>query len=120
VIFITNRPDALDPAVRRRAALRLSFGRPGDDVRADLFRQSLPELELAPKQLRDLVAATGAEAEKTHGATFTASDITDRLLPSGLRQAYAAGRPLSAADLIEVARRMEPTPVMYGRNAHED
>lgn len=29
VIFITNRPDALDPAIRRRAALRLTFGRPG-------------------------------------------------------------------------------------------
>jgi SpoVK/Ycf46/Vps4 family AAA+-type ATPase len=31
VIFITNRPDALDPAIRRRAALDLFFERPADE-----------------------------------------------------------------------------------------
>jgi len=43
VIFVTNRPDALDPAVRRRAALRLSFRRPSDEVRIEMFRQSLAD-----------------------------------------------------------------------------
>lgn len=120
VIFITNRPEALDSAVRRRAALRLSFGRPDEEVRTELFRQSVPELDLTPKQVRELVALTGAEAEKKYGAIFTASDITDRLLPAALRDAYAAGRSLTAADLIGHARMMEPTPSMNGRRSNGD
>src|SRR5262249_2454250 len=82
VIFITNRPDALDPPARLGPALRLSFGRPDDEARAALFRRSLPELDLPPRQLRELVNLTGTGAEKKHGATFTASDITDRILPA--------------------------------------
>jgi len=112
VIFITNRPHALDPAIRRRAALRLSFKRPDDNVRAEIFRQSLPELKIDAGQLRDLVAFTGAAAVKKHGATFTSSDITDRLLPAALRDAYAEHRAVSAADLIAHSREMEPTPLM--------
>lgn len=112
VLFITNRPDALDPAVRRRAALRLTFRRPNDEQRAVLFRQSIPELELSAKHLRDLVAATGAEAEKNYGACFTWSDITDRLVPAALRDAYAERRQLAADDLIRYARELEPTPMM--------
>lgn len=112
VMFITNRPDALDPAVRRRAALRLSFRRPDDEQRAELFRQSVPEVELSAKHLRELVAATGAEAQKKFGAIFTWSDITDRLVPAAMRDAYAARRALTVADLVQHAREMEPTPLM--------
>jgi AAA+ superfamily predicted ATPase len=119
VLFITNRPDALDPAVRRRAALRLSFRRPDDAARAELFRQSLPELELTARQVKDLVALTGHDAQKKYGGSFTGSDITDRLLPAALRDAYAAGRPLSAADLLEHARALEPTPPMDGKEGDD-
>jgi SpoVK/Ycf46/Vps4 family AAA+-type ATPase len=114
VLFITNRPDALDPAIRRRAALRLAFRRPDDEQRAELFRRSIPEVELNAKYLRELVAATGPEAEKTYGATYTWSDITDRLIPAALRDAYAGRRALAAADIIKHAREMEPTPLMQG------
>lgn len=112
VLFITNRPDALDPAIRRRAALRLSFRRPDEEQRAELFRQSVPEVELSTKHLRELLDATGAEAQKKYHATFTWSDITDRLVPAAMRDAYAASRPLTAADIVEHAREMEPTPLM--------
>lgn len=112
VLFITNRPDALDPAIRRRAALRLTFRRPDDEQRAELFRQSVPEVELNAKHLRELVAATGTEAQKKFGATFTWSDITDRLVPAAMRDAYAARRPLTAADIVQHARELEPTPLM--------
>ena len=112
VMFITNRPDALDPAIRRRAALRLTFRRPNDEQRAELFRLSIPEIELSAKQLRELVAATGAEAAKKHGVVYTWSDITDRLIPAALRDAYSARRPLAAADIVLHAREMEPTPAM--------
>ena len=120
VIFITNRPDALDPAIRRRAALRLTFERPGDEVRAELFRQSLPELGLTPKQVKELVALTGHDADKKFGARFTSSDITDRLLPAALRDAYSGDRALTAEDLFNHAKVMHPTPLMNGRPTDEE
>lgn len=116
VIFITNRPDALDPAVRRRAALQLTFGRPGDDVRAEIIRRFVPELRLTERQVDELVHLTGAAAKKHHGATFTASDITDRLLPGALREAYSVGRALTAADLVAQAKAVQPSPV-FGKES---
>lgn len=112
VIFITNRPEALDPAVHRRAALRLTFGRPNDEVRAAILRQSLPELRLSDKNVQELVRLTGPAAKKNTGVGFTASDITDRLLPSALREAYSQRRPITAEDLIALASEMLPSPRM--------
>jgi AAA+ superfamily predicted ATPase len=120
VIFITNRPDALDPAVRRRSALRLTFVRPNDEARAELFLRSVPELKIDERQLKELVALTGSCAEKKYGATFTYSDITDRLIPAAVRGAYETHRPLTAVGLIEHASVMEPTPLMSKRDADED
>jgi AAA+ superfamily predicted ATPase len=112
VIFITNRPDALDPAIRRRSALRLSFARPGEAMLANLLRDSLPELALPAKIVTKLVGLTHHDAKKKYGATFTASDVTDRLIPAALRDAYAEDRPLVVDDLIRHAEVMEPTPLM--------
>ena len=112
VIFITNRPDALDPAIRRRSALQLTFLRPNDEARAELFRHSVPEIEFSTRQLQDLVASTGTQAQKKYKATFTSSDITDRLIPAALRDSYAARQPLTAAGIIRHAQEMQPTPLM--------
>lgn len=112
VIFITNRPDALDPAVRRRAALRLSFHRPNAEARGQLIEESLPELEIKPAELAELVRLTGEHAPENKGVPFTASDITDRLLAGALREAFGRDRALRVEDLIEQARGLEPSPVM--------
>jgi len=47
-----------------------------------------------------------------YGASFTASDVTDRLLPAAVSEAYEAGRPLGVLDVIAHAYKMEPTPLM--------
>jgi AAA+ superfamily predicted ATPase len=108
-LFITNRPEALDPAIRRRAALDLHFARPGDDIRAQIFRTSVPELRLAEEEVTRLVELTGPDEHKNKGVPFTASDLTDRLLPAALRQAYRQRRALEVRDLIEQAQILEPT-----------
>lgn len=113
-IFITNRPDALDPAIRRRAALDLRFERPGDEERAQILRKAVPELELKGSELETLVRLTGAEEDKNEGLMFTASDLTDRLLPGALRAAYAERRPMQARDLLRQAERLRPTPEFGG------
>jgi AAA+ superfamily predicted ATPase len=112
VIFITNRPDALDPAIRRRAALRLAFERPNDKARAELFQTSIPELRLNKDQIEELVRLTGEREQKNEGIPFTASDITDLLLPAALRETYSQDRRLRFEDLLEQARSIKPTPRM--------
>lgn len=112
VIFITNRPDALDPAIRRRAALSLNFPRPNDEVRAEIIKSSVPELSLKQAQIAELVKLTSEREPKNKRIQFTSSDITDRLLPSALREAYTHDRALRFEDLLEQAHRLEPSPRM--------
>lgn len=110
-LFITNRPEALDPAILRRAALDLHFARPGNDIRAKILLTSVPELRLSEKEVAELVRLTGPNESKNKGVPFTASDLTDRLLPAALRCAYSERRALDVRDLIEQARMLEPTPI---------
>lgn len=112
VIFITNRPDALDPAIRRRASLNLSFLRPNDEVRAEIIKTSLPELSLKPAEVAELVRLTGEQEPKNRGVPFTSSDITDRLLTAALREAYTHDRRLRYEDIVGQARTIEPSPRM--------
>ncbi|MBA2660704.1 MAG: ATP-binding protein [Bradymonadaceae bacterium] len=42
VLLATNRPDALDPALRRRLGYTLEFAAPGADVRAAIWHKHLP------------------------------------------------------------------------------
>jgi len=108
-LFITNRPDALDPAVRRRAALDLHFERPGDEVRAQIILTSVPELKPGRTEIAELVRLTGPDEPKNKNVPFTASDLTDRLLPAALRSAYSEKRALEVGDLLQLAQMMEPT-----------
>lgn len=108
VIFITNRPDALDSAIRRRAAVSIRFERPNAEVRAELFHRNFPDLALSGAKLKKLVSATG-ESGKVHEG-FTASDITDRLIPAAIKMAYLSKTPVTADTLIEAAQAMKPTP----------
>lgn len=112
VIFITNRPAALDPAIRRRAALALFFDRPNDETRAEIIKRSVPELNLTKEHLDELVSLTGENGADNRSIPFTASDITEKLLIGALREAYCQDRELRSEDLIVQARKMEPTPRM--------
>jgi SpoVK/Ycf46/Vps4 family AAA+-type ATPase len=112
VIFITNRLDALDPAIVRRAALKLSFPRPDEEVRGEILKSSLPELDLKAAQVSELVKLTGEREPKNKGVPFTSSDITDRLLTAALRAAYTHDRPLRYEDILKEAKVLDPSPRM--------
>ena len=107
VIMCTNRLSALDPAVRRRAADVLTFTRPTDDQRRDVLERWLGEVGLKKADIEALVAATGPQAGRAYGFTF--SDLAQRLLPTIILDAYPAG-PIEAAQAIALARSIEPTP----------
>ena len=53
------------------------------------------------------MAATGAQNGRTFGFTF--SDLTQRLLPGIVLDAYPANA-VNAASALDIARRMAPTP----------
>ncbi len=107
VIMCTNRLRALDPAVRRRAADILPFARPDEAQRRAVLGPPLRELGFSDQQVTALVAASGARDGQTYGFTF--SDLTQRLLPAIVLDAYP-GQPVNAARALEMAKQMTPTP----------
>jgi AAA+ superfamily predicted ATPase len=107
VIMCTNRIAALDPAVRRRAADILTFGRPNDLQRRSILESAFKMLNLSTETVSVVVAATGQNGERDYGFSF--SDITQRLLPSIVLDAYPA-RPVTDKRAIEITREMQPTP----------
>lgn len=106
VIMCTNRLSALDPAVKRRAAEILTFERPNDAQRHAVLDGALQALGLSAKYIEDLVVATG-NGKGHYGFTF--SDLTQRLLPALVLDAYPS-RGVEAARALEIARQMKPTP----------
>lgn len=107
VVFLcTNRFDALDPAILRRALLIEQFDRPDDDERRLLFEHDLRGVKLARGTVEKLVQLTGAKGAEPG---FTFSDIRTRLLPRAVAAAYPT-RGLTANDLLEAASELGATP----------
>jgi AAA+ superfamily predicted ATPase len=107
VIMCTNRLSALDPAVKRRAADILSFTRPDEVQRSAVLNGALKQLGFTSAHIDGLVVATGAQKGRAYGFTF--SDLTQRLLPTIVLDAYPANA-VSPARALEIAQKMIPTP----------
>jgi AAA+ superfamily predicted ATPase len=107
VIMCTNRLEALDPAVRRRAAVTFTFSRPNEAQRTAFLKPVLEELGFNSQQIHSLVAATGATPGRSYGYTF--SDLAQRLLPGLLLAAYPSS-PITFDLAKEVLERHPPTP----------
>lgn len=106
VIMCTNRLNALDPAVRRRAADILQFQRPDDDQRRALLSGPLTELGFSVAHIEQFVKATGKIQGRAYGFTF--SDLTQRLLPTIVLDAYPANA-VQPARAMEVVGSIVPT-----------
>lgn len=106
VIMCTNRLSALDPAVRRRAADILSFSRPTKEQRRAVLEPALNELGLNQVQIDEIVALTGSSKGGEYGFTF--SDLTQRLLPAIVLDAYP-NQPVTSNRAIEIAKQLLPT-----------
>lgn len=106
VIMCTNRLNALDPAVRRRAAEIMAFGRPNDEQRRYILSLRLEPLGLNPSQVQALVDATGPKKDEPG---FTFSDLMQRLLPAIALDAYP-DRPIEGGRALQIAKEMNPTP----------
>jgi len=102
VIMCTNRMNALDPAVKRRSADILSFGRPTEEQRNLVLTEPLSELGFSKEQIMEIVIETGREG-------FTFSDLTQRLIPSIILNAYP-DNPVEFESAFQIVKQMNPTP----------
>jgi AAA+ superfamily predicted ATPase len=86
VIMCTNRLDSLDPALKRRAFLILKFDRPNDIQRETFLSPLLEELDFNKVEIAEFVKLTGPNKKRDYG--FTYSDISQRLIPNLIIDAY--------------------------------
>ncbi|CAK2105613.1 CD-NTase-associated protein 6 [Vibrio crassostreae] len=107
VIMCTNRLDALDPAVKRRAAEILLFKRPTVEQRKAALEQTLAPFELGNTTIAKIAEATGESDTRDYGFSF--SDITQRLVPAIILDAYP-NKAVTKERAVEVALSIQPTP----------
>src|SRR5262249_44949245 len=110
LIMITNRADVLDPAVLRRAALRLNFQRPNDKARFAVFERILDGTHTTHAQINELVKLTA------HNIPYTYSDLTDRIARLALRRAWKSNQPFGAATIKVAIAEIQPSPMMDGHD----
>jgi SpoVK/Ycf46/Vps4 family AAA+-type ATPase len=107
VVMCTNRVEAIDPAVRRRAAATFIFTRPSEEQRHALLDPVLEEVGFSKHQIQSIVHATGATKGREYGYTY--SDLTQRFLPGLLLAAYPS-KPITFDLAKEVVENHPPTP----------
>lgn len=106
VVMCTNRPDAIDPAVARRAAATFGFGRPDLDQRRQVLSSYLGELGFGENDLKLIASATGETKNRTYGATY--ADLVQRLLPTLLLNAQP-DRKIDFGQALKAAKEFEPS-----------
>lgn len=111
VIMCTNRLNALDPAVRRRAAEIVRFGRPDETQRREALTRLLHGVGLSDAEIGQLVTVTGPGAGRDNGLTY--SDLTQRLVPSIILDAFPSNA-ISGARAIQIAQSLPETPPFEG------
>lgn len=107
IIMCTNRMNALDPAIKRRSADILSFGRPNEEQRNLVLKEPLAELGLSEDQIFEIVKATGELSYDRYSFTF--SDLTQRLIPSIILDAFP-NNPVEFKSAMQIVKEMNPTP----------
>jgi AAA+ superfamily predicted ATPase len=110
VVLCTNRLNALDPAVRRRAAATFEFHRPSAEQRREVLTSALADFAIDESTIDKLVDITGPSAGRSPTPGYTFSDLTQRLIPTVILEAFP-DEPVTADLVVEVAQAMRPTPV---------
>lgn len=111
VLLCTNRIDALDPAILRRAAHIERFARPDENERRQLLTADCAGLELPSTSIEEIVRLTGPRG--AHALGYTYSDLRTRVLPDALSRAYPTRR-LNADDVLAAIRETPPSPTIIG------
>lgn len=107
VIMCTNRLSSLDPAVKRRAADILTFGRPNEIQRLAVLKEPFTQLGFTEQQINEIVRMTGENSFRNYGFTF--SDLTQRVIPAIILDSYP-DKAIINSRALEVINNIQPTP----------
>lgn len=113
VVLCTNRVEALDPAIVRRAADIFHFKRPNLEQRTKVLSCRLEGLGFEDGQMQRLAQLLGDSKGLGYGCTY--SDLTTRFLPDVLLDAF----PLSPVDFEAVeakAKEFSSSPPFSNRD----
>ncbi len=108
VLFITNRTNAMDPAIIRRSAIEITFKRPGEDAIKEVI-----ELLTSGITTTQESAAMVNECMKKD-PLFTFSDLFRKVGYQSIIRAYSSNRALTPDDLLETIKRTNPSPKFTG------
>ena len=97
----------IPPRKPRTVGGDLRVRRPKEDQRRQVLTNAFAGFELAEETIEKLVVATGDRGDGRPG--FTYSDLTQRLVPTAILDAYPDAA-LSADLLLTVAEDLGPTP----------
>ena len=106
-ILCTNRVDAIDPAVARRAAHTFIFERPNDDQRRHILAEAFDDAGISSCAVDKIVGLLGPSDDRPYGVTY--SDLRQRFVPDAVLDAFGARSPIKDEHLIELAERFVPT-----------
>lgn len=104
-VMCTNRAECIDPAVRRRATLTMTFARPNYEQRRAVLIGQLG-VALTDTEYDKLAAATG---EANGCPSYTFSDLRTRLVPEILLRCLSSG-PITLQAALDAVDSVEPTP----------
>lgn len=106
-IMCTNRADALDPAIVRRAAHVFAFERPNCEQRFTMLETALAGTEVDNDAIGTAANLLGGTKAEPWGATY--SDLRQRFIPDLVLDALERDQPLSSEMLVKAARDFVPT-----------
>lgn len=104
VILITNRLDALDPAVVRRAMSSFQFNRPNASGRRALFHQLFFPL-FEEKEIEELV-----EASRRNSPPYSYSDLVHRVGKAVVLRAFRDDKPVDIELVKTLLSEINPSP----------
>ena len=111
-IMCTNRLSAIDPAVSRRAAEIIEFSRPNKE-QAKCVLSILYEVGLSESEVSTL--ADAVTKVKSDSVGFTYSDLTQRLLPAIVLNAYP-DKPVNFKNVSKILKDLSATPAFKDEN----
>ncbi|WP_342503619.1 AAA family ATPase [Lysinibacillus sp. FSL L8-0126] len=106
VVFCTNRLGAIDPAIKRRAALVHTFSRPNLEQRYEVFKKYFDDIALTSRELAILAQITGENEIYRYG--FTYSDLLTRVIPLSILYAYP-DKPVTFDIIEQVIQSIKPS-----------
>ena len=105
VIFITNRLEALDPAIRRRAVVEIEFARPSGKSLDAVIETLVKDIEPTEAEMKEL-----SESCKAQSIPYTYSDFYRRIAKQTILKAWESDQPYSADLLIQTIQETKPSP----------